>query len=376
MSPHQAMSRALEIARWGAPFVSPNPKVGCVILSAGGEFLAEGYHQIFGGAHAEVNATQNLNHEKLQGAHVFVTLEPCAHEGKTPSCAQLLARLPIASVTYGVQDPNPLVSGQGAEILRQAGKRVQHYADIATEEMIQDLEELSEEFFCNFRENKVFVHLKVASSLDGFLGLSNGDSQWITNEQARERAHELRANHDAVMVGLGTLQTDNPSLNVRHPRWQKRNKVVILDPQGQGLKKLTEWNLFQAHADTEVFWVVDQRYQSDLQKNLKGREIHLIGVAADRDELDLEAVMKALWLAGIRSVLVEGGAQVLSSFLQQKKAHRLTVFQAPILLGKNGVSWNQKLLVPTMLERQPLVRPRIEVLGNNTMITGRINRRY
>ena len=156
----QAMALAIQEAKKGAGFVSPNPLVGCVILDRDGKFLSKGYHQVFGGAHAEVNAVQGLTDEQLRGAKLFVTLEPCAHEGKTPSCAKMLAKKPIAQVIYGLVDPNPLVSGQGAAILKQAGIAAEvfpHFQD--------ELEEVCEVFLWNFRKQKVFISLKIDKTL-------------------------------------------------------------------------------------------------------------------------------------------------------------------------------------------------------------------
>ncbi len=159
----QAMKLAMEEALKGAPFVSPNPLVGCVILDSRGQLLSRGFHTAFGQPHAEVEALKGLSTEQLKGAHVVVTLEPCAHQGKTPSCAKLLASLPIAKVTYGLIDPNPLVAGQGVEILHAAGIKTELYQGPLQDE----LEEVCEEFLWNFRRQEIFVALKVAQSLDG-----------------------------------------------------------------------------------------------------------------------------------------------------------------------------------------------------------------
>ena len=229
MNLDQAMQLAISEALKGAPFVSPNPKVGCVILDSQGELLSTGYHKKFGEAHAEIEALKNLNPDQLKGAHLIVTLEPCAHEGKTPSCAKTLAKLPIKKVTFGLVDPNPLVAGQGAKILKEAGIEVEEYQGI----LKADLEEVCEEFLWNFRQKKVFVAVKIAQSLDGKIALLNGESKWITGPDSRQKVHELRAQYDAVLVGKNTILIDNPSLDIRHPKIQKENKVVVLDRSGE-----------------------------------------------------------------------------------------------------------------------------------------------
>ena len=252
----EAMKLAIAEARKGAPFVSPNPMVGCVVLDSAGNFLSSGYHKIYGSAHAEVNALAGLISEQLKDAHVVVTLEPCAHQGKTPSCAKTLAALSIKKITYGLIDPNPLVAGKGADILKSAGKDVVLFSELQTE-----LEELCEIFLMNQRKQKIFVAIKVATSLDGQMALQSGESQWITGEAAREHAHYLRSCYDAVMVGAGTIQKDNPSLNVRHPEVKKENKVVILDPQGLQLKNFSQLRVSQTHDSKNIFWCVSEEAQ-------------------------------------------------------------------------------------------------------------------
>lgn len=180
MTSEQAMQLALSEAYKGALRVSPNPLVGSVVLNSQGQFLSSGYHEFYGGPHAEVNALRGLSAEELKGAHVFVTLEPCAHEGKTPSCAKMMAKLPLKKVTFGLIDPNPLVAGQGAQILLDAGIEAEVFssADPGLDQEIKSrLEEVCEVFLWNFRRKKVFVAMKMASSADGQVALRSGESQ-------------------------------------------------------------------------------------------------------------------------------------------------------------------------------------------------------
>jgi diaminohydroxyphosphoribosylaminopyrimidine deaminase/5-amino-6-(5-phosphoribosylamino)uracil reductase len=188
LTPNEAMKLAIEEAARGAGFVAPNPLVGCVILSRDGALIGRGHHERIGEGHAEVRALESVaDVSQLNAAQVFVTLEPCAHQGRTPSCAEALAKLPIASVTYGLEDPNPLVAGKGAEILRAAGKTVQIFGGLKTE-----LEEACEIFLMNMREKRAFVALKAAASLDGKIALPDGSSQWITGEESRAHVQSLR----------------------------------------------------------------------------------------------------------------------------------------------------------------------------------------
>lgn len=356
LSVREAMIQALVEAAKGFSNVSPNPLVGCVVLDREGLLLSKGYHEKYGEAHAEMNALRGLTKEQLLGAHVIVTLEPCAHQGKTPSCAQYLAKLPLAKVTYGLRDPNPLVSGKGAQIIRDSGIQVQEYNELTLE-----LSEICENFLWNQRQQKIFVAAKVASTLDGFLAMKSGESQWITSEQSRIWSHELRGAYDAVLVGINTLLLDNPSLNIRHPRFEKKNKVVILDSKGRGIKNRDRLNVFKTHAPENLIWVVEKGQGG----NHKGPVVEV------ESTQDLSMVMKKLWDLGLRSLLVEGGSQVLSSFLKQQLVQRLYMFQAPRILGASGgKSWTECLEISSLNEMYYLRNVKTAPSGADQLITG------
>ena len=339
MNVEQAMQLAIEEAYKGTPFVSPNPPVGCVVLDKNGNFLKAGHHEKFGGPHAEVHAVQGLSAEQLRGAHVIVTLEPCAHEGKTPSCAKMLAKLPIAQVTYGLVDPNPQVAGQGAQILVAAGIKVQIFSsadpDLDKEIKIQ-LEEVCEAFLKNFREKKIFVALKVASSLDGQIALKNGESKWITGERSREYVHYLRACYDAVITGSGTVSLDDPAMNIRHPEIKKENKVVVLDSEGKLLSNFADLRLAKTHSFRNLIWCVAAEMHAQLHANFKHMEecpLILSLKTQVSGEFDLEDLLSQLWDLGLRSAMIEAGGTTASAFLRAKIVDRLYLFQAPTLLG-------------------------------------------
>lgn len=317
LSLDQAMQLAIDEAYKGAAFVSPNPKVGCVVLDSSGYLLAKGHHQFFGGPHAEVEALKNLSNDQLKGASLFVTLEPCAHEGKTPSCAKKIATLPIAQVVYGLQDPNPLVAGQGAQIIRDAGIQTLEYQGFLKSELF----EVCEEFLVNFTKKRVFVAMKVAQSLDGKIALKNGQSQWITGPESREEVQRIRSNYDAVLVGHGTLVKDNPSLNIRIPGLEKINWAVILGSQ----KVPKEMNVFKVRPADKVV-------------SLNG---------------ELPEILDQIWKLGIRSVLVEGGSQVFSSFIKSGFVDRLHLFTAPIVIGQ-GMGWTEDFEI---LNLESIARP-------------------
>jgi len=339
MTLDQAMQLAINEAFKGAPYVSPNPKVGCVILSERGELLSTGYHKKYGDSHAEIEALKNLNSEQLKGAHVIVTLEPCAHQGQTGSCAKALAQLPIKKVTFGLVDPNPLVAGQGAKILHEAGIEVEEY----TGPLKSALEEVCEEFLWNMRHKKIFVSLKIAQSLDGKIALANGESKWITGPDSRQIVHRLRAEHDAVLVGKNTILVDNPSLDVRHPQIQKDNKVVVLDRSGEILKKRDRLKIFQAHELKNIIILPSQ---------------------------NLDTVLDELYKQGIRSIMVEGGGQIYSSFLAQGIVQRLHLFTAPVILGQ-GIGWAEHFTLSDMQKRLELKSVKTQLVGQDSYLTGK-----
>lgn len=371
------MRLAISEAHKGATRVSPNPLVGAVVLDAQGGFLASGYHEFYGGPHAEVNALKNLSVAELVGAHVFVTLEPCAHEGKTPSCAKMMAKLPLKKVTFGLIDPNPLVAGEGAEILRQAGieAAVFNSENIHEDQQIKILlEEVCEAFLWNFRRKKVFVALKMASSIDGQVALRSGESQWITGPQSREHVHYLRACYDAVLVGKGTIEFDNPSLNIRHPEISKQNKVVVIDGEADLLPRFSDLKLSKIHASADVFWCVaiemKEKVQEILVRMPDAPQVVFVETKVSGD-LDLEHLLSELYARGLRSLFVEGGAFTASSFVNYHLVNRLYLFQAPIIMGSGGSrSWTETIRIPTMKDKIHVKNPRYMRLGNDFMTTG------
>lgn len=359
MTPEAAMRMAIEEGRRGAGFVSPNPMVGCVILDRAGEFLASGFHARVGEGHAEANALASITDpSRLDGAHVLVTLEPCAHEGRTPSCAKALAKLPIAKVTYGLEDPNPRVSGQGAAILRAAGKEVEIFSGLQPE-----LEELAEIFLRNMRHRRPFVALKVAASLDGKIALRDGTSQWITGETSRARVQTLRGEYDAVLTGVGTFLRDNPRLNSRDARFAgKAPRAILLDPDGKSYATLGSSNLLSVRSTDDLIVVTGQGTAAPPV----GR--HLPVLDFDRD-FDLTSLLDELFKLEIASILVEGGPRTASAFLRRGLVDRLYLFLAPKILG-DGMSWSSEYQIQH-LDASPRLRNfRVENLGGDILITG------
>lgn len=360
-----AMRAAIGEARKGAYFVSPNPLVGSVVLDRNLNVLQMGHHQKYGGPHAEVHAVAGLSSSQLEGATVVVTLEPCAHEGKTPSCAKMLAKLPVSRVIYGLQDPNPLVAGQGAQILRDAGKTVVLLSEEFPQEtdLLEELEEVAEIFLFNFRKKKIWVSLKCATTLDGMIATKTGESKWITGPEARNFGHHLRATHDGIAVGAQTVIHDDPSLDIRLDGVQKENKVVVISRRGKGINPNSK--VFAKHPADHIFVVVDEAFSKDMNLPSGVNKVAL-------SEFSATNLLDELYRSGLRSLLIEGGAQTYAWFLETGWVNRLHLFQAPKLLGGvNGLHWSQGLQRPSLSDALPLAQTKVQQLGRDWYYTGR-----
>ncbi len=332
ISPDQAMRLAIEVAKKGRGFVSPNPVVGCVIVDQNHQFLAADGHLQFGQAHAEINALNQITDpHKLKGATVYVTLEPCAHEGQTGSCAKKLASLPIRKVFYGTLDPNPLVAGKGVEILRSSNKLVGHF-----DKYEKDCQELCEQFLFTMKTGLPYISLKVATSFDGMMALKSGESQWITGEEARTHSRQLRAYYDATLIGTGTLKYDNPTLNFRGTPFEgvKKNKIIILDASGSAADHFKEHNIFKVHGSKNIYVLTRQEHMQKWSKNL----VHLIPWEASEQGWNL--ALKNLAQKGIYSIFAEGGSYGFGQLLKFKQVNKIYLFQSPKVIGE-GIGWTQ-----------------------------------
>lgn len=369
LTPEEAMRLAVVEAQNGRGFVSPNPLVGCTIVDRDHKLLAVGYHPRVGQHHAEIDALNKVSDKtKLDGATVYVTLEPCAHEGRTGSCAKALANLPVNRVVFGLVDPFPLVAGKGAKILRDAGIEAVSASDSpelsGNSNLLNDLEDLAEVFLHNVRTSEPFVALKVAVSSDGMIGVKNGGQVWVTGEESRAHVQWLRLGYDAVLIGRGTFEADNPSLNIRMPdREVPKNKVVLLDPSGKSLTHLDESNLLKVRPRENVFVLVRDGFSGS---NPSGVQI-LNLPTSENGEFSATDVLKTLWHVGIRSIFVEGGAQTYASFLRERKVQRLYRFVSPKILGKDGIPWRTE----DVLEPQ-LTHSSVQEFGDDKFESARV----
>ena len=318
------MARALELAAKGVGLVSPGPLVGCVIVGADGNIAGEGFYVFEEVKHAETLALEQAG-TNAAGGTAYVSLEPHAHHGRTPPCTDSLIAAGIRRVVAPVEDPNPQVSGRGFEHLRAAGLEVSFGL------MAREAERLNEKYFHFMKTGRPFVHLKLATSLDGKIATRSGESRWITGEAARLRVQELRHEYDAILVGAGTALADNPLLTDRSglPRRRLLVRVVLddalqLGPQSVLAKTATEFPVLvftSSHSDT--------RRRSELEN--KGVEI-----VSDSTGRDLQWVLAELARRSLPSVLVEGGANVAGALLQAGMVDKVTFFIAPRLIGGRG----------------------------------------
>lgn len=315
------MRRALELAARGEGQVSPSPLVGCVV-ARGGEIVGEGFYLYAGVKHAETLALEAAG-ERARGATAYVSLEPHAHHGRTPPCADTLIRAGIARVVSPTEDPNPLVLGRGFARLREAG------VEVSVGLLAREAERLNEKYFHAQRRGRPFVHLKLAASLDGRIATRTGDSRWITGEEARARAHELRHEYDAILIGAGTAAADDPLLTDRSnlPRHRPLVRVVLDDE----LRLPLDSKLARTAREAPVLVYASAGADADATAALTARGVEVVrlpGVARD-----LRLVLANLFERTLQSVLVEGGARVAGALIDARLVDKITFFIAPLLIG-------------------------------------------
>lgn len=353
------LSKCLSLALRGAGHVSPNPMVGCVIAHRG-RIIGKGWHKRYGDAHAEVNAIRSVKDESLlKASTLYVNLEPCAHFGKTPPCADLIIEKQIPRVVVGCLDPNPKVAGKGIRKLKEAGVRVK--VGVLREEA----ETLNEAFLKAHREHLPFVALKLAQSLDGRIATKTKDSKWITSEAARAYAHHLRNHYDAVMIGSRTALADNPELTVRLVAG-RNPKRILLDRQ---LRVPLQANVFNADAPTLVFTSrINKRHPKVKALEQKGVQVFFVGEKSEY--LNLLDVMKRLNEAQILSVMVEGGAHLFASLIKAGLCDKLHAFVAPKLVGGDGVPSVGDLGLKKISESVALKNLSLKVLADCFVVEG------
>lgn len=315
------LRRALDLAAAGRGLVSPNPLVGCVIVSADGNIVGEGTYTLDGVVHAEAIALEQAG-TLARGGTAYVSLEPHDHHSNTPPCTEALINAGIRRVVCPIEDPNPLVSGRGFEHLRSAG------VEVAVGLLADEATKLNEKFICWHKDQRPFVHLKLAMSLDGRISVDSSVSTAISGEAGRNRVQELRHEHDAILVGGNTAAVDDPSLTDRSGKPRRRPLArVVLDnrlrlPLDSKLARTT------AEAPTIVFTNSRDREKAD---KLRSQGVDV--VETEMGGRDLAAVLEELRAREIQSVLVEGGTEVAGAFVDARLVDKITFIAAPLIIG-------------------------------------------
>ena len=356
------MQRAWELAEQGRYTAAPNPLVGAVVVR-GGAVVGEGFHARAGGDHAEVAALRVCG-SAARGAELYVTLEPCNHQGSTPPCTDAILRAGVARVVTGHLDPNPKMRGRSMDLLREAGVEVEVLHDALFEKQ-------NEQFAHLMRVGRPFVHVKLAATLDGRIAASGGESKWITSGAARRRAHLLRAEAGAVLVGARTARVDDPLLTPRDlPDGAPRVTRVVLDPR---LTLPADGQLARtAHTDPVVVFTGGDAEGRRAQE-LRGAGVEVVPAPASggdpRGDLDLVFVLEELGRRNIRGVLVEGGGETAGAFVGRGLADKLTLFYAPKLLGERGVPLMGSMRVDGMGEAPRFRVQAVEKVGEDVAVT-------
>ncbi|QQR81546.1 MAG: bifunctional diaminohydroxyphosphoribosylaminopyrimidine deaminase/5-amino-6-(5-phosphoribosylamino)uracil reductase RibD [Deltaproteobacteria bacterium] len=381
------MGMALDLARLALGRTSPNPMVGAVIVKDG-KVIGKGFHRQAGMAHAEVEALNNCrggspwppskkcdgvgNHGglPLRDATLYVTLEPCCHQGRTPPCVDAILKSGIREVVIGMKDPDQKVAGKGIRILKKNGIKVRVGI------LEKECRALNAAYIKHRQTGLPYVTLKIASTLDGKVALSNGESKWITNEESRDMGHVLPDQHDAIVVGIGTVQTDDPQLTTRLRSDESHDPIrVVLD---SSLKISAKAKVLRQISASPT-WIATTLAETDkkiknFEKKFSRVSFEILSCRSDsKHRVDLKDLLKKIAARGVVSVLVEGGPSVATSFLQQKLVDRVVHFISPSYVGGNHHGALGDLLIKKLGQKMSLREIEVRTLGSDIMIEGFIN---
>jgi diaminohydroxyphosphoribosylaminopyrimidine deaminase/5-amino-6-(5-phosphoribosylamino)uracil reductase len=349
---------AIEIAKKGMGAVSPNPLVGCVIVK-NNRIISAGYHEKFGEKHAEINAIEKSK-ENIEGATLYTNLEPCSHFGKTPPCVDKIIEKKIKKVVIGTNDMNPLVSGSGIKKLKASGVEVK--VGVLENECI----ELNKFFFKYITEKIPYVTLKAAETLDGKIADKSGDSRWISSIDSRKYVHQLRANYDAVMVGYGTVQKDDPRLTVRLAEGRNPRRIIL----DTGLNIDNDYKLLLNNKDGKLIVLTSKKNinKKGKIKRILSRKAEILFIKEDNNgRLNLKNALKELAKINIASVLVEGGREVFTSFVKKNLYDDILLFVSPKLIGC-GISFLGNINKHNIKNALKLRVKNIEKMGDDFLI--------
>lgn len=360
------MERALELAKKGAGYTNPNPLVGAVIVKSR-RIIGEGYHEVYGSHHAEVNAFKNAT-EDVSGATMYVTLEPCSHYGKTPPCAKAIVEKGIKKVIVALGDPNPEVAGRGIKILRDNG------IEVVTGVLEEESRRLNEIFLKYITTKLPFCILKTAMTLDGKIAARTGDSKWITNEDSRKYVHKLRHRVSSIMVGVGTIIQDDPLLNTRLQEGNGSDPIrIIVDTSG---KTPLEAKVLNTKSNARTIIAATELAPQEKLREFERKGAEVIITPLRENRVDLKYLMKALGERKIDSVLLEGGSELNYSAMEEGIIDKVNAFIAPKFIGgKEAKTPVGGLGRPLMKDALMLKDIEIHRFGDDIMIEGYIGRR-
>ena len=357
---HRYMSHALQLAQKGLYTTDPNPRVGCVIVK-GSEVVGEGWHERSGEPHAEVHALQQAG-DKAAGATVYVTLEPCCHQGKTPPCSDSLVAANVSRVVVGMEDPHFRVAGQGLQQLREAG------IEVEVGVLEAQVRELNPGFIKRMQTGRPYVRNKLAMSLDGRTAMASGESKWITSDAARQDVQRLRARSSAIVTGVGTVLADDPGMTVRLDETERQPLRVVLDTH---LSMPTNAKMLQQAGRTLVMTCSeDEAARETLQQT--GAEV--ISMPVHNNTVDMQAVLDTLGEMEINEVLLETGATLSGAMLKAGLIDELVIYMAPVLMGDNARGLFRLPGLDSMDQKINLNISDIRAVGQDWRITAKVNR--
>jgi len=349
------MDRCLHLAQKGAGNVEPNPMVGCVILKDG-KIISEGYHHKFGEKHAEIDALDKIT-GRAEGTTLYVNLEPCSHLGKTPPCVDRIIKEKIAKVVIGSLDPNPLVNKQGVERLHNAG------IDVIYGVLEDKCRELNKVFFYNMEQRKPYVFLKIALSQNLFMTNKLKEPIKITNEYSDKIVHKWRSENHAIMVGTGTIISDDPSLTVRNVKGN--NPIRIILDRNKKLD-ISKYKVFNDEFQNNTIVVSDKTMENtEYKDSLKKRKIKLIEI--NNKNFELNSVLEELFKRDISTLMIEGGVELTKSVIKDNIAQRIAIFIGSKNI-ENGISPFNSRDIDKLQEEIRITNPDIKSILGNTLI--------
>ena len=358
------MQRALDLAARAIGRTSPNPLVGAVLVK-NSEIVGEGYHRKAGTPHAEINALQAAG-DNARDATLYVTLEPCSHYGRTAPCADAVVKAGVKRVVIACLDHNPRVSGRGVKILQDAG--IETSVGVLQEQALR----LNEFFFKYIQTGIPFISLKVATTLDGKIATSTGDSRWISSEASRKYVHELRNIYDAIMVGIGTVLKDDPMLNTRLDRKDTRDPVrVIIDSQ---LEIPLSSNIARSANRQKTIVFCSRQADQEKLKLIQESGIEVVQVEGSKDKLLLQEVFKVLGDREIMSIMVEGGGEINGYLIEKHLIDKVYWFIAPKLVGgREAPTAVGGVGIEKLKDALPVKSLQISRFADDILITGYLN---